>query len=82
MNSFIKSFSPLFKKLKLKKYLLEIVLLTVALIITVAALAIYAKNNQENIDQEIATNNQPEQILSGKIFVDVSGAVKNRISIK
>lgn len=74
MNGFIKSFAPLLKKSK--KYLLEIVLLSMALIITITALVIYAKNNQENTDQEITTNNQPEQTLSGKIFVDVSGAVK------
>lgn len=74
LSGFFKSFTPLLKKLK--KYFLEIILLTVALIITIAALAVYAKNNQENTNQEISTNNQPEQILSGKIFVDVSGAVK------
>jgi len=74
MSGFIKSFAPLLKKSK--KYLLEIILLTVALIITITALAIYAKNNQENVDQEITANNQPEQTLSRKIFVDVSGAVK------
>lgn len=74
MNGFIKSFVPLLQRLR--KYFLEIILLTVALVITITALVIYAKNSQENIDQEIATNNQPEQTLSGKIFVDVSGAVK------
>lgn len=74
MNGFIKSFNPLLKRLK--KYLLEIILLTVALIITIIALVIYAKNSQENTDQEITTNNQSEQTLSRKIFVDVSGAVK------
>ncbi|HEX7543075.1 MAG TPA: ComEA family DNA-binding protein [Patescibacteria group bacterium] len=74
MNGFIKSFAPLLKRLR--KYLLEIILLTVALVITITALVIYAKNSQENTDQEIAINNQPEQTLSGKIFVDVSGAVK------
>jgi competence protein ComEA len=73
-SGFFKSFQPLLKKLK--KYLLEITLLTVALVITITTLVIYAKNSQENTDQEIAINNQPEQILSGKIFVDVSGAVK------
>jgi len=76
MSNFIKSFSPLLKQLKLRKYLVEIILLTVALVITITALAIYSKNNQENTDQEIATNNQPEQTLSGKIFIDISGAVK------
>ena len=74
MSGFFKSFQPLLKKSK--KYLLEIVLLTVALVITFVALVLYAKNSQENTDQEITTNNQPEQTLSEKIFIDVSGAVK------
>lgn len=74
MNGFIKSFIPLLKRSR--KYLLEIILLAMAIIITIIALSIYAKNSQENTDQEIATNNQPEQTLSEKIFVDVSGAVK------
>lgn len=74
MNGFIKSFAPLL--IRSKKYLLEIILLAAALIITITALDIYAKNNQENTDREIATNNQLEQTLSGEIFVDVSGAVK------
>lgn len=73
-SGFFKSFAPLLKKSR--KYLLEIIFLTLALVITITTLVIYSKNNQENTDQEIAINNQPEQILSGKIFVDVSGAVK------
>ena len=78
MKNFIKSFSPLFKRLKLKKYLLEIFLVTTALIITVAALVIYAKNNQK-VKEEIEIN--PPSLRQdfggqGKIFVDVSGAVK------
>lgn len=44
--------------------------------ITIVALAIYAKNNQKNTDQEVITNNQAVQNLSEKILVDVSGAVK------
>lgn len=74
MNGFFKSFQPLLKKLR--KYLLEIVLLTVALVITIIALAVYTKNSQENTDREIYINDQSEQILSKKIFIDVSGAVK------
>lgn len=69
--NFFKSFSPLLKKLKLKKYFLEIVLLIISIIITVAALIIYTKNNRENIDQTVISNDQPE-----KIFVDVSGSVE------
>ena len=76
MNNFIKSFSPLLKRLKLKKYFLEIVLLTISIIITVTALTIYIKNGRENTDQTIILNDQPEKVLSEKILVDVSGAVK------
>ena len=76
MNNFIKSFLPLLKRLKLKKYLLEIFLLTISVIITVTALTIYIKNSRENIDQTVISNGQSEKVLSEKIFVDVSGAVK------
>ncbi len=83
MTGFIKSFAPLLKKSK--KYLLEIILLTVALVITITALAIYVKNSQSS-EEEIATSpisfTSPQSRLSrdeggpNKIFVDVSGAVK------
>lgn len=80
MNGFIKSFAPILKKLK--KYLLEIILLTVALIITITSLVIYAKNSQ-NSEEEIETSfTSPQSRLSRdeggqtKIFIDVSGAVK------
>ena len=75
-SGFFKSFTPLFKKLKLNKYLIEVILLIIASVITITALNIYVKNNKENTNQEIIINNQSEQTLSGKIFVDVSGAVK------
>lgn len=76
MNGFIKSFVPLLQRSK--KYLLEIILLTVALVITVTALVIYAKNSQ-SIKEEIEIN--PPNLRQdfggqGKVFVDVSGAVK------
>ena len=76
MDGFFKSFTPIFKKLKLNKYLIEVILLIIASVITITALNIYVKNNKENTNQEIIINNQSEQTLSGKIFVDVSGAVK------
>ena len=76
MSSFLKSFSPLLKRLKSKKYLLEIILLTVAVIITITALVIYAKNNQ-NLNEEIETSlTSPTAPTAPKIFIDVSGAVK------
>ncbi|MDO9027935.1 MAG: ComEA family DNA-binding protein [Candidatus Roizmanbacteria bacterium] len=79
-TGFFKSFQPLLKRWR--KYLLEIILLTVALIITITALAIYAKNNQSS-EEEIETSlaspqsrfNRDEGGLT-KIFIDVSGAVK------
>ncbi len=74
MSGFSKSFQPLLKKSK--KYLLEIVLLIVALVITITALVIYAKNDQSS-EEEIATSSTALTALTApKIFVDVSGAVK------
>lgn len=74
MNGFIKSFDPLLKRLK--KYLVEIILLSVALIISVIALAVYVKNSQKTTDQETITTDQLQEKIPEKIFVDVSGAVK------
>ncbi len=74
MSGFFKSFVPILKRLK--KYFIEIVLLTVALVITITAVFIYSINNHENNEQEIIVNDKPEQAMSGKIFVDVSGAIK------
>jgi len=76
MHAFFKSFSPLIKKLRLKKYLIEVILLTVALVVTIISLIIYVKNYQENTNRETLTNDQPEQIMSENIIVDVSGSVK------
>lgn len=75
MTGFIKSFAPILKKSR--KYLLEIILLTVALIITITALTIYAKNNQ-NSEEEIQTSPTSPTALTSltKIYIDVSGAVK------
>lgn len=77
MSGFIESFAPLLKKLK--KYLLEIILLAVALAITIAALTVYVNNNQKIEETENTSISQPSpKILADqtKIFVDVSGAVK------
>jgi competence protein ComEA len=76
MNSFTKSFLPLLKRLKLKRYLVEIILLIIAVIITISSLVLYIKNTQENSGQETFVDDQSGQILPEKIFVDVSGAVK------
>ena len=74
MSGFFKSFVPILKRLK--KYFIEIILLTTALVITITAVFIYSINNHENDDREIIVNDKPEQAMSGKIFVDVSGAIK------
>ena len=75
MIGFFKSFAPLLKKLK--KYLLEIILLIVALAITITSFAIYAKNNQgSEKETETPLISPMSQKTPVKIFVDVSGAVK------
>lgn len=75
MTGFIKSFTPLLKRSK--KYLVEIILLTVALIITITALVIYAKNSQSS-EEEVQTSPTSLTALTSltKIYIDVSGAVK------
>ncbi len=75
MSNFFKSFSPLLKRLKLKKYFLEIILLGVAVIITATALVIYVKNSQSS-EEEVKTSQSPASLTAQKIFVDVSGALK------
>jgi competence protein ComEA len=74
MSNFFKSFNPILKRLK--KYTLEIILLSVALIITISALVIYANNNQVSGPREKTENSQTLPITSANIFVDVSGSVK------
>ena len=77
MNNFINSFSPLLKRLKLKKYFLEITILTVSLIITVVAMVIFINDNQKNSDREIISQADQGQVLPEKIFIEVSGSIKN-----
>lgn len=77
MNNFFQSFSPLLKKIKIKKYLFEILLLGTAVILTVISMVIYLENNQADDGQEIVTTNHSDKVLSEKIFVDISGAVKS-----
>jgi len=66
MNSFIKSFAPIIKRCR--KYLIEIVLISLALIIAIVSLVLYLKNNQAN-NEEIIDSGQ------GKIYLDIAGAV-------
>lgn len=79
MNNFFKSFTPLLKKLKLRKYILEAILLTVALIITIMAIFLYINNNEQTVGVGL---DQPsnEVVSPNKIYVDVSGAV-NKSSV-
>ncbi|MEK7109608.1 MAG: SLBB domain-containing protein [Patescibacteria group bacterium] len=73
MSGFFKSFTPLLKKSR--KYLLEIILLTVALIITITAIFLYINNNEQAVG--VGLDRPSDEIVSSnKIFVDVSGAVK------
>lgn len=75
MNGFLKSFQPLLKRFR--KYLLEIALLVIAVIITAVAVSLYAKNN-ENIEEEIQTSPTSKITPTSltRIYVDISGAVK------
>ncbi|VVA44575.1 Competence protein ComEA helix-hairpin-helix repeat protein [Candidatus Roizmanbacteria bacterium] len=70
MNGFIRSFQPLLKRLR--KYILEIALLSLALIITIVALSLYLKNDNSTEEEVMLDSSAPRQ----NIFVDVSGAVK------
>ncbi len=76
MDIFFRSFSPLIKRLRFKKYLVEVILLTVALVITIISLTVYGKNYQENANKETLIKDQSERVMSENIIVDVSGAVK------
>lgn len=75
MKKFLKSFSPILKKLK--KYLVELILLFVAIIITIVSLLIYNGSsqisNRQSKDFEAFSSPRNNQAI---IFVDVSGAVK------
>jgi competence protein ComEA len=78
MSGIIKSFLPLLKKLRLKRYMPEIFLLTLATIITIVVLTIYI-NSAPSENKEIEDSKAPQtsSASSSTIFVDVSGAVKN-----
>lgn len=61
---------------KLKKYLVEVILLTVAFVITCISLIIFFLNYQGSVDKKTLVNDQTEQNISENIIIDVSGAVK------
>lgn len=72
MNNFFHSFSPILKRFKLKKYFIEILLLSLASVIAIVALGIYLNSIENNPIEISQTNLTPVN----NIFVDVSGAVK------
>lgn len=67
----------LFKKYKwLKKYWLEILLLSAAFLITVVSLIIFSVNNQSKDEEEIITNQvESQDLFLQNIYIDVSGEV-------
>lgn len=75
MSNFFKSFLPIFKKFKLKKYFVEILLLSLASAITIIALGIYL-NSSKNNSRETEIPQTYSASTANIIFVDVSGSVK------
>ena len=67
----------LFKKYKkLKKYWLEILLLSAAFIVTIVSLIMFKVNNLPNDEEEIITNEvESQDSLLQNIYIDVSGEV-------
>ncbi len=66
-------------KKKIKKYLLEIFLLSLALIITIISLIIIiqSSNTTRENEIEIIQTNQNKKTYDDTIYVDISGSVKN-----
>lgn len=73
MDGFIKSFSPILKRLRI--YTIEIILITIALVIMISSVVIYLKSVQDNPSDEEILGVSSEDVTT-KIFVDISGAVK------
>lgn len=57
-----------------KKYIVEIILMTIALIFTITSLVIFLKNNEET-NEEIYFPKQTNIQSLNKIYIDVSGSV-------
>lgn len=73
MLGFIKSFLPIFKRLK--KFRVELFILSIAVITAFIALGLYIHGQNIDEDGEIITDN----VLSastGRIIIDVAGAVE------
>jgi len=75
MKNFIRSFLPFIKKIK--KYKIEILLITIALFITFFSFILYQKEKNDEQAEIIEEKLNENSINDRKIFVDVTGAVKN-----
>ena len=74
MNEFSQSFSPILKRTK--KYLIEIILISLALIIAFISLFLYLKNNQAADEVVVSTSNFSTALTTPtKIYLDIAGAV-------
>lgn len=74
MNGFIKSFLPILKRLR--KFRIELFILSIALITGMIALGLYIRNEDTNVDDKIFTGD----VLSASttlIIVDIAGAVEH-----
>ncbi len=74
MNGFIKSFLPILKRLK--KFKLELFILSIALTTALIAFGLYMSDQEENNDDEIVTGNVLS-VSSSRIMIDIAGAVEN-----
>jgi len=70
MNGFIKSFLPIWKRIK--KYLIEIILISLALIVALISLFLYLENSQR--EEEPVIESSPRTI-NEKIYLDIAGSV-------
>lgn len=73
VNGFIKSFSPVFTRVK--KYKLELFILSIALITGIIALVLYIHDQNTDKDDEIITGNV-FSASSSRIIVDIAGEVE------
>lgn len=60
---------------KLKKYTVEIIILTIAFLIAVSSLVIFLANRQQTNEEQIITSTSPTNQKTSIIFADVSGSV-------
>jgi len=80
MKEFINSFSPFLKRFKkLKRYRVEVFLLSLAFIISIISFILYQNkpSDEANLNEENQLSYNRENLRSEKIFVDIAGAVNN-----